>query len=388
MAVNNSGYQRNSNISLVARAIWKHKSISRVDLSRELGLYRSTVTNIISFLLENGIVQEGDAVSSGTHGGRRAITLSLRSDFGCVVGFDIQPSHFRAIILSIDGTELWRMDSILESSGLVDKAIEAMELALLERERLNVPLLAVSFSIPGVIDSDNGIVAYSWPFRCEEVDLKTIIEERFGYPVYVENDANAAAWYDINSGILDKNDNALSVVADYHDETSDVGVGVGFATIIKDEVYHGSHHAAGEFVSLSWKSGMNNQSGLSPEILSNPKTDEAAWAFWMDDTFRSIIPLVSVMDFSKVILHGEPYKEKKRVMDFFEEKLPDFPAVLERTGCELVLDTQIGVVSAFGAALRALQMMFRVPSLSEDSPSFANHWEKIIALSSKQRDNG
>ena len=165
MAVNNSGYQRNSNISLVARSIWEHKTISRVDLARELGLYRSTVTNIISFLIEKGIVEEGEAVSSSSHSGRKAITLSLNREFGCVFGFDIQPSHFRAVILSIDGSELWRTSTVLKSDDLIGMIDEAMELALKERDRIGIPLLAASFSIPGVIDS-NGVVKYSWPFRC------------------------------------------------------------------------------------------------------------------------------------------------------------------------------------------------------------------------------
>lgn len=387
MAVNNSGYQRNSNISLVARTIWKNKSISRVDLSRELGLYRSTVTNIISFLLDKGIVEEGAHVSSALHSGRKAVTLSLRKDFGCVIGFDIQPSHFRSVILALDGTELWRTDRALLSNGLLEKAEEAMELALAERDKLGIPLLAISFSIPGVVDSEKGIIKYSWPFRCENVRLKEHIEDKYGFPVFVENDANAAAWYDINSGLLSKEDNALSITADYHEEGADVGIGVGFATIINEEVYHGSHQAAGEFVSLSWKKGMNNQSGLPIDVLKDPAENEKSWELWMEDTFRSIVPLISVMDFSKMILHGTPYSDKERVMRFFEEKLPEFDAILEKTGCSLVVDVNMDIVSAYGAALRALQMMFRVPSLSEDSAFFATHWEKIIALSQKQRDN-
>ena len=386
MAVNNSGYQRNSNVSLVARSIWEHKTISRVDLARELGLYRSTVTNIISFLIEKGIVEEGEAVSSSSHSGRKAITLSLNREFGCVFGFDIQPSHFRAVILSIDGSELWRTSTVLKSDDLIGMIEEAMELALKERDRIGIPLLAASFSIPGVVDS-NGVVKYSWPFRCSSVDVKSHVEKKYGFPVHVENDANAAAWFDINSSNLEKGDNALTVVADYHDEDSDVGIGVGFATIIDGEVYHGSHSAAGEFVSLSWKAGMNNQSGLDVGMLRNPAEDNNAWKIWMMDTFKSIIPLLSVMDFSKVILHGMPYSDKNRVVDFFENDLRDFLAILERTECELVIDTHQGFVSSLGVALYALQKMFKIPSLDDDSASFANHWEKIVDLSLKQRNN-
>lgn len=51
MPVNNNMFQKNSNISLVAKEIWKNKEVSRIEIARNLNLYRSTVTNIISFLL-------------------------------------------------------------------------------------------------------------------------------------------------------------------------------------------------------------------------------------------------------------------------------------------------------------------------------------------------
>jgi hypothetical protein len=132
---------------------------------------------------------------------------------------------------------------------------------------------------------------------------------------------------------------------------------------------------------------MNNQSGLDVGVLRNPAEDNNAWKIWMMDTFKSIIPLLSVMDFSKVILHGMPYSDKNRVVDFFENDLRDFLAILERTECELVIDTHQGFVSSLGVALYALQKMFKIPSLDDDSASFANHWEKIVDLSLKQRNN-
>ena len=386
MPVNNSSFQKNSNISLIARTIWKHKQISRVDLSRELGLYRSTVTNITSFLIEKGLVIEGEALSSNSKGGRRAITLSLNRDFGCVFGVDMQPSHIRMTILSITGETLWSLSEDLEEgNSILDIARNTMKRALEEREKLGIPLLAAAFSIPGVIDSNRGTILYSWPFHCRDVEVKKTIEEEFGYPVYVENDANAAGWYAVNSGILKEDDNALAIVGDYHNESEEVGVGVGFATIINGNVYQGSHNAAGEFVSLSWKPGSNDQSGLDKEILMTPKVDEASWEAWMDDTFRSIVPLLAIMDFRKVLLYGEPFMDKEKVETFFREKLPQFATVLEKTYCTLEIESQIENVSALGAGLMCLQNLFTVPSLEESGEDFSSHWDDIIALSAKQR---
>lgn len=58
MPIDNNVFQKNANTSLIARLIWQRKSISRAEVARELGLYRSTVTNISSYLIEAGIIKE------------------------------------------------------------------------------------------------------------------------------------------------------------------------------------------------------------------------------------------------------------------------------------------------------------------------------------------
>jgi len=108
MRINNNNFQKNANTSLVSQLIWKSPGISRVDIARELSLYRSTVTNIISALIDNDVVYEGEEGSGMSRGGRKPIILRLNEKFGCVIGFDIQPSHFRAVILDISGALLFQ----------------------------------------------------------------------------------------------------------------------------------------------------------------------------------------------------------------------------------------------------------------------------------------
>ena len=106
MPINNNIFQKNANTALVTQAIWLSGEVSRVDISRSLHLYRSTVTNIISFLLDSGVVLEGETSSSPSQGGRKPILLKLNDNFGCVFGIDIQPSHYRLSILSFSGKTL------------------------------------------------------------------------------------------------------------------------------------------------------------------------------------------------------------------------------------------------------------------------------------------
>ena len=93
MPASNNVFQRNANTSLIAQLIWRQEGLSRVDISRQLQLNKSTVSNIISYLMEVGLVHEGERKDATSLGGRKPIELSIAKDFACVFGFDLQPSH-------------------------------------------------------------------------------------------------------------------------------------------------------------------------------------------------------------------------------------------------------------------------------------------------------
>jgi hypothetical protein len=63
------------NITRVLQKIWFENGISRADLSRELGLVKSTVTNIVSQLLERRIVKTTSEGKSVTPIGRKPSNL-------------------------------------------------------------------------------------------------------------------------------------------------------------------------------------------------------------------------------------------------------------------------------------------------------------------------
>ncbi|MFW5802171.1 MAG: MarR family transcriptional regulator, partial [Spirochaeta sp.] len=64
------------NDARVLRSLWIQKSMSRIELSRYLGLDKSTISKIVGNLLESGIIElvyEGD---SSPNGGRKPTFLS------------------------------------------------------------------------------------------------------------------------------------------------------------------------------------------------------------------------------------------------------------------------------------------------------------------------
>ncbi|MBR5098715.1 MAG: ROK family transcriptional regulator, partial [Spirochaetales bacterium] len=378
--VDNNLFQKNANTSLVARLIWQRKSISRAEIARELNLYRSTVTNITSYLISSGVVVEGKRLASTQQGGRKAVELSINPNFGCVFGFDVQPSHYRSVILSADGTELWRETGSFGVIPITEMIYKVIDRTMAAHRNIKIPVIAMSFAIPGIVDVTNGCVLDSYPFAIKDLDVRELVNRKYPFPVYVENDANTAAWVDIlKNGAWG---NAISVVADFHEESrlnSDIiGIGAGVGLILSGKVYRGTHNAAGEFKSISWKEGLTNQSGLPVNILNNTIDDRACLSDWIEDTFRSFIPIISVMDVEKIILHGRPFAERQWVIETLDSRVPSFLGLLDQYRCQMVFDSQDECVSASGAAMMCLHNLFSVPLLEDAEKEGTFTWQKTI----------
>ncbi len=387
MPVDNNLFQKNANTSLVARIIWQRKSISRAEIARELNLYRSTVTNITAYLIKSGVIREGKLLESTQQGGRKAVELSINPDFGCVLGFDIQPSHYRAVILTVDGTELWRETGSFGFIPITDMLTKAVDRALEAHKQIGSPIIAMSFAVPGIVDDAYGKIVNSFPFGVSNLDIRAFLSKKYNYPVYIENDANTAAWLDVL-----KNHawgNAVSVVADFHEESKMdskiVGIGAGIGLVFSGKVYRGSHNAAGEFKSISWREGMNNQSGLDLDILNRTIDERTCLADWMEDTFKSFVPMLSVIDAEKLILHGRPFSDKQWVLEILQDRVPSFLGLLKEFGCSIVFDSQDECVSAIGAAMMCLHNLFSVPDLDSADEDWRLNWIDTIEILQKQK---
>ena len=106
MNINNNNFQKNSNISRTLEILWRCNSVSRVEIARQLNLYRSTVSNIINSLIDVGLVFETEEGTSQPQGGRKPIYLSLNEKFGGILGIEIQPGNYKAVFINLHGEVL------------------------------------------------------------------------------------------------------------------------------------------------------------------------------------------------------------------------------------------------------------------------------------------
>lgn len=102
-----------------------------------------------------------------------------------------------------------------------------------------VPSDAYSIGIgcPGTCNNESGVVEYSNNLGFLNVPLRDDVEKEFGVRVYLENDANAAAFGEFVAGAA-KGSNSAVVIT--------LGTGVGSGIVIDGKIYRGANFAGGE----------------------------------------------------------------------------------------------------------------------------------------------
>lgn len=98
---------------------------------------------------------------------------------------------------------------------------------------------AVGISTRGQVDEHGAILYDNGPVEdYTGTPLKTLLEARFGIPVWVENDVNAAAWGEACLGAGKGTGDFLCIT---------YGTGIGGALVLNGQLYRGANWSAGEF---------------------------------------------------------------------------------------------------------------------------------------------
>ena len=111
------------------------------------------------------------------------------------------------------------------------------ELIALEAKKGN-KVISVGVGSPGIIKRDKGVVVTSPNFPgWSNVPLKSLIEEAVHLPVFLDNDANAAAFGEKWRGAGRKVNSLICLT---------MGTGIGGGIILDGNLWHGAHGMGGE----------------------------------------------------------------------------------------------------------------------------------------------
>ena len=112
------------------------------------------------------------------------------------VGLDIGGTKAHAVAIDESGAvvQQLRLPTGFGADAVLGSAIAAVTQLAGLAGRAAADFLSIGVGIPGAVESDTGRVAHAVNLGLENLELGRGLNERFGVPVRVENDVNAAAF--------------------------------------------------------------------------------------------------------------------------------------------------------------------------------------------------
>lgn len=179
--------------------IFETKSeVSRTDLSRMTGISGPTVLKIVSYFSEFGLIEEIGTAQSSV--GRRPQMLRLIPDAFYSIGINYEGDYLSLGLVDLCGTvsNLVQAPADGNYENVICNQMPSLIHAYLGGNAIpKEKILGVGIGIPAIVDPEKHTLRHAQAIGIgDAVDYSGIItalSEKIGLPVFVENDANAAA---------------------------------------------------------------------------------------------------------------------------------------------------------------------------------------------------
>ncbi len=217
-------------------------ALPRIRLAAMLGTNGATMTRLTQSLLAQGLIEEADPLDAGLRG-RPMVPLTVSGQGGWSIGATVQPGWLELALVDFRGTPLLHDVVPFDSP---DPRVFAR--ALEERLRLHAAthgflrgrFLGLGVAVPGYAlphDRDRRVVV-DWLAGWNDVPLAQILGDALSMPVWIENDASAAALAEFyQDGIIGRYRSVLTLF---------LGHGIGGGLIAERDLFLGEHGNAGE----------------------------------------------------------------------------------------------------------------------------------------------
>jgi len=231
---------RAHNLSFTLNLIRERGMITRTELNRITQLSPTTISALVNVLITSNFVQEAGIGESS--GGRRPMVLQFNYDNRYTLGVDMGASHLTVVIMKLNGDIVARQNKVMDVISQPHDSIEMIRTMLHEIMDQNhisfEDLLGIGLTVPApLISAKTGeFLTYYMP-AWAGIHPAELLRQMVDIPVYVENDANAAAMAEKYWG-SGRGYEEMAYIK--------LGTGVGAGLIIRNEIYRGVSGNAGE----------------------------------------------------------------------------------------------------------------------------------------------
>jgi predicted NBD/HSP70 family sugar kinase len=366
--------RRTRSIGQVMRGLNSGSACTRSDLARILGLNKSTMTYVVGYLLDSGIVEEVEREIDSPKVGRRPVHLSIRDDRILAGGIAFEEEHYSGIVVDNSGRVRLRLTGKMLDTHDPARSLAAAYDDLTQRaQEAALPVFGVGAAVGGIVDPAAGRIIRSDALNISDYDLYTHIHNRERPRLLVDNDANCGAWGELFSRTHEGSD-FLFVLGRCTEEY----LGVGFGLAINGSVYYGRRFRAGEFSSAWAHHSRVSQFSISPKELSNNKEDKVLFKKVIIEFLKSLSPILALLDPERVILGGFFRGREGLVREVLAADLSD--SYVAATSDSIVIDKPAWGKDELvvGAAGMVIKRLFASPTESTSDGRNTVTWDELF----------
>ena len=157
------------------------------------------------------------------------------------IGIDLGGTNIKVGVVNDDfkivGKSNIKTDLPRPAEEIADSIAKGVELACKEAGIDVKDINSIGIGTPGVADRNTGVVLYSCNLGFNNTDLGGLLKHRLGTDIYVENDANVAAYGEVLGGAAKGYKDVVVIT---------LGTGVGGGIIIGGKIYTGFNFCGAE----------------------------------------------------------------------------------------------------------------------------------------------
>lgn len=225
-------------------------------ISRRTGMPQQTVSRIVGGLIERGLIEAGERISGGRRG-QPSVSLKLVPDYAYTIGVSIMLDAVAVALLDFSGNKL--AQALIPMTVMTHDEVVAVVRTVGERfckEHLarGKRLTGIGVGISGFFIDDEGTI--NTPHMLDEwalIDLRSLLADDFGLPVWIENDGSAAAIGEAMMGVGRWSDSFIYLY---------IATGLGGGVVLNGELARGRYGNAGELAEI-----------LPPNIYPHPNLE-------------------------------------------------------------------------------------------------------------------
>lgn len=177
---------KQANLSFIRKVLKKKKTATRAEIANETDISSTTIRSLLAEMLQNGEIESiGYDASSG---GRKAERYCLNPERYYGAAFCITDSHLHSLVINIYGDILNVVRLPIRENNYEKTMIAYLDKLITEKE-----IKSIGLGVPGIVRGDSYWRQNRNSYEMYQVDIGETLLKRYGIPIVMENDLNAAA---------------------------------------------------------------------------------------------------------------------------------------------------------------------------------------------------